>query len=224
MALFSDIKKALFLDGLYFTGATEFRTVSDLLPFEAQSIAQAIPSRQREFATGRWCARALFREMGLDPAAPVARGKSGEPLWPLGVCGSISHAREACCVVTGFTKKYRSIGLDIENVGRPLSDGARRMILNDDEARWIDALADTSGNPWCTVFSIKESVGKLVFALIDRMPPFSAVSVMPLTEEGRFACRINEELGAGFESGRALRGRLFRGASLVIAVAVLEQA
>jgi enterobactin synthetase component D len=220
MDFFNDIKQILSSDALYFTGTSVFRSVTDLLPAEAECIAQARPVRQKEFATGRWCARQLFNEMGRI-SAPLVCGKTGEPIWPHGVCGSISHTHDACCVVTSFTKKHCSVGLDIENIQRSISASARRMIINEDEERWIAAHRDRSENLWCTVFSIKESIGKLLFPLVRRMVPFSAVSVVRLTHNDRFTCHLNEDLGNGLVSRRTLHGRLFRNDSWIVAIAFL---
>jgi 4'-phosphopantetheinyl transferase EntD len=219
-SFFSDIKRILASDALYFTGTSAFRDPADLLPVEAECVAKANPVRQREFATGRWCARRLFNEMGLA-SAPVACGKTGEPLWPDGVCGGISHTHDACCVLTGFTNSYRSLGIDVECAERRISDPAQRLIINEDEAKWIASQQDPSGNPCMTVFSIKECLCKLLFPLVRRTVPFSAISVLPLMPDDIFACRLNEDLGEGFMPRSTFCGRLFRNDSWIVSMAVL---
>src|SRR6266851_1633075 len=70
-----------------------------LLPAEAAAIATANPARRTEFAAGRAVARAALA--GLDvPAGPILPGRAGEPRWPDGVVGSITHCAgyRACAV------------------------------------------------------------------------------------------------------------------------------
>jgi len=95
MSFFDDIQKKLARRSIKFIAATEFRTTSDLLPGERKAIRTACGSRQREFATGRWLARRLITEMG-EESGEIKRGKNGEPIWPKGICGSITHTKAAC--------------------------------------------------------------------------------------------------------------------------------
>src|SRR5438874_13378259 len=61
-----------------------------LLGPEAAAVASAVPSRQREFATGRACARQALAALGVAPV-PLDRGAGGAPAWPAGGVGSITH-------------------------------------------------------------------------------------------------------------------------------------
>ncbi|PZS40918.1 MAG: 4'-phosphopantetheinyl transferase, partial [Pseudonocardiales bacterium] len=61
-----------------------------LYPGEAELITRAVDKRRREFRTVRHCARQALRQLGLPPA-PVLRGERGEPKWPAGVVGSMTH-------------------------------------------------------------------------------------------------------------------------------------
>ena len=61
-----------------------------LFPAEEAVVRTAGPRRRAEFTAGRACARAALAALGL-PAAPVLAGRAGEPRWPAGVTGSITH-------------------------------------------------------------------------------------------------------------------------------------
>jgi 4'-phosphopantetheinyl transferase EntD len=69
-------------------------TEPSLLPLidesERRTVAGAVPSRQHDFAAGRWCAHRTLAALGADVDV-IARGRRGEPLWPGGFTGSISH-------------------------------------------------------------------------------------------------------------------------------------
>src|SRR5262249_41084450 len=64
-----------------------------LMPGEVDAVSRAVPSRRREFALGRWCARRALGGLGIAPQSiPVGEGRA--PTWPHGVVGSITHCRE----------------------------------------------------------------------------------------------------------------------------------
>jgi enterobactin synthetase component D len=218
MTFFDDIQKNLARQSLHFTCATEFRTINDLLPGEREAVAAACDSRQREFATGRWCARRLLAEMGVV-AKEIKRGKNNEAVWPEGICGSITHTKGACCVIAAFKTRYRSVGIDIEKTTRVISEPARRLFLNKEEIDWISSLPAVSPDVYLAIFSIKESVYKMLSPLVKKVIGFSAVSVQPLINDGSFSCHVNNDLNETILSGRILHGQWFQNQSWLVTVA-----
>ena len=61
-----------------------------LFPEEERLITRAVEKRRKEFTTARLCARKAMERLGVAPV-PVLSGLRGEPLWPQGVIGSITH-------------------------------------------------------------------------------------------------------------------------------------
>jgi 4'-phosphopantetheinyl transferase EntD len=221
MTFFDDIQKTLAQQSLHFTSATEYRTIDDLFPGEREAVAAACDSRQREFATGRWCARRLLAEIGVF-AGEIKRGKNNEAVWPEGICGSITHTKGTCCVIAAFKTRYRSVGIDIEKVTRVISEPARRLFLNKDEIDWICSLPAVSPEVYLTIFSIKESVYKMLYPLVKKVIGFSAISVQPLTNDGDFSCHVNKDLNETILSGRILHGRRFQNENWLLTVATLQ--
>ena len=68
----------------------EDRLDVELFPEEELALGDAVEKRRREFMTGRACAREALAGLGF-PDSPVGSGTKGEPLWPPGVVGSITH-------------------------------------------------------------------------------------------------------------------------------------
>ena len=60
------------------------------LPEEEPLIARAVAKRRNEFVTVRYCARQALGELGVPPV-PILKGDKGEPCWPDGVVGSLTH-------------------------------------------------------------------------------------------------------------------------------------
>ena len=83
------------------------------LPEEQPLIARSVDTRRDEFVTVRHCARMALEQLGVAPA-PILKGDKGEPQWPDGVVGSLTHTRGYRGAVVGRTPAVRSVGIDAE--------------------------------------------------------------------------------------------------------------
>ncbi len=161
-----------------------------LYPEEEAVLRKAVPSRRREFGTGRWCARQALAKLGLPPA-PILPGPRGAPAWPAGVVGSITHCAGYRAAALAHSSDIAAIGVDAEPEG-PLPDGVRDMITSQQEMPVLAALmAAAPGTSWDKLlFSAKESVYKAWFPLAQRWLGFkdAAVSINP--DDGTFTVRL----------------------------------
>src|SRR5215469_3139377 len=66
-----------------------------LAPEEAAHVARAVPKRVGEFAAGRACARRALEQLGV-PDFVLRVGPHREPIWPVGMAGSITHTAGFC--------------------------------------------------------------------------------------------------------------------------------
>jgi 4'-phosphopantetheinyl transferase EntD len=139
-----------------------------LFPEEEAVVADAVEKRRREFTAARVCAHRALERLGVPPA-PVLPGVRGEPRWPLGVVGSITHCTGYRGVVLGRSGEVDSIGIDAEP-NEPLKPGILVEVSLPAERRWIAELAGTvPGICWDRLlFSAKESVYKAWFPLARR--------------------------------------------------------
>ncbi|MBU8822427.1 4'-phosphopantetheinyl transferase PptT [Mycolicibacterium goodii] len=83
------------------------------LPEEEPLIARSVAKRRNEFVTVRYCARQALRELGVGPV-PILKGDKGEPCWPDGVVGSLTHCQGFRGAVVGRAGDVRSVGIDAE--------------------------------------------------------------------------------------------------------------
>jgi 4'-phosphopantetheinyl transferase EntD len=83
------------------------------LPEEEPLIARSVAKRRNEFITVRHCARLALGQLGLPPA-PILKGEKGEPTWPDGVVGSLTHCEGYRGAVVGRREDARSVGIDAE--------------------------------------------------------------------------------------------------------------
>jgi 4'-phosphopantetheinyl transferase EntD len=200
---------------------------ADLFPVEEAHIARAVASRKREFATGRGCAREALARLGVDPT-PIGVGDRGEPLWPAGYAGSITHCRGYRGSAVARTIDLRSIGIDAEPHER-LPDDLLTTIAGPAEVAHLDRLA--AGRPathWDRLlFSAKESIYKALFPVDGRRLEF-ADAVVELDPDGSFSARVGAagpggrtDLAAG-SGTRLVDGRWMALDGLLLSAVVIE--
>ena len=83
------------------------------LPEEEPLIAKSVAKRRKEFITVRYCARQALGELGVPPV-PILKGEKGEPCWPDGIVGSLTHCEGYRGAAVGRDGEVRSVGIDAE--------------------------------------------------------------------------------------------------------------
>ncbi len=164
------------------TGVVAVETRVDLVdavlfPEEEAALGRAVEKRRREFTTARACAHQALQELGL-PVRPIPSGAHGEPRWPAGVVGSITHCRgyRACAVARAG--ELLAIGIDAEpNEALPV--GVLEEIALPEEIGWLRArIPGLPALSWDRLlFSAKESAYKTVFPLSGRRLGFEDAAI-----------------------------------------------
>ena len=132
---------------------------------EESLIARAVAKRRNEFVTVRHCARMAMEKLGVPPT-PILKGDKGEPLWPEGIVGSLTHCRGYRGAVVGRSTSVRSVGIDAEPHD-VLPDKVLEAISLPAERHAIGAL--TGGLHWDRIlFCAKEATYKAWFPLTQR--------------------------------------------------------
>jgi 4'-phosphopantetheinyl transferase EntD len=140
---------------------------SDLapLPEEEPLIARSVAKRRNEFVTVRYCARQALGELGVAPV-PILKGDKGEPCWPDGIVGSLTHCEGFRGAVVGRRTEVRSVGIDAEPHG-VLPKGVLGAISLPVERAELEALP--GGLHWDRIlFCAKEATYKAWFPLTHR--------------------------------------------------------
>jgi 4'-phosphopantetheinyl transferase EntD len=161
-----------------------------LCPEEETVVRRAGEKRRREFTSARACAREALARLGQPPQA-IPSGPRGEPLWPTGFVGSITHCvgYRACAVAR--SRDLASIGVDAEP-NLPLPGGlVGRIALPEEQERLQDLAGVAPGVHWDRLlFSIKESVYKAWYPLAERSLGFAGTAVSIDRELGGFSARL----------------------------------
>lgn len=159
----------------------------ELFPEEERSVGRAVEKRRREFTTARACARQALDRLGIAAVA-IPNGERGEPLWPGGVVGSITHCSgyRACAVARAGD--VASVGIDAE-VDEPLPEGVLEQVAFGRER----AMVAGRGAGVCLdrlLFSAKESIYKAWFPLARRWLGFEDVELTIDVGGGTFRARL----------------------------------
>ena len=194
----------------------------ELFPEERAALGQAVEKRRREFVTARACAREALAQLGLPPS-PIATGERGEPRWPAGVVGSITHCAGFRACALARAEDLAGVGIDAEPHA-PLPEGVLGEVARAEERPALAELARAAPVVhWDRLlFSAKESVYKVWFPLARCWLGFED-AVLTLDPVARtFQARLLvawPEVGACFP--RVLDGRWLVREGLVLTTLVL---
>lgn len=145
------------------------------LPEEEPLIARSVAKRRNEFITVRHCARIALAELGFPPV-PILKGDKGEPCWPDGVVGSLTHCTGYRGAVVGRSTRVRSVGVDAEPHD-VLPNGVLDAISLPEERREISALP--GGLHWDRIlFCAKEATYKAWYPLTKRWLGFEDAHIV----------------------------------------------
>lgn len=192
--------------------AAAYDTRSDLLPDaplfpgEPEIIANAVDSRRNEFITARTCARRAMQALGAQPTA-ILPGAQGEPQWPAGLVGSITHCAGYRGAVLGRDTDFASIGIDAEP-DAPLPAGVLEAIsLEQERIHTAELLLTHPQVHWDRLlFCMKEAVYKVWYPLARCWLDFDDALITVDPDRGTFTARLRV-------SGASLHGRRLTGFS-----------
>ncbi|MEC7522804.1 MAG: 4'-phosphopantetheinyl transferase superfamily protein [Myxococcota bacterium] len=188
--------------------------LSALRPEEEALAARAVDKRRLELAAGRDAARDALRQLGA-PAASIGRGDRGEPLWPEGVVGTITHTDTLCVAAVADARELDGLGLDAEP-DAALEEELWGLITTREEHA---SLRDDPrpGERARRTFCAKEAAYKCQYPLSGTFLEFEDV-VIRHGEGDRFEA-VFQRRAAPFQAGFTISGRFVRAADHVIAAA-----
>jgi 4'-phosphopantetheinyl transferase EntD len=163
---------------------------AELLPAEVEIVSRAVEKRRAEFTTGRACARRALGQLGFPPG-PILAGERGEPLWPAGAIGSITHCDGYRAAAAAPAGEVMALGIDAEP-NLPLPDGLLGDIARPEERPGLAELARSNPSVhWDRLlFSAKESVYKAWFPLAGRWLGFEDATLTIDRRGEAFSARL----------------------------------
>lgn len=162
-----------------------------LYPAEVAYIDSAVDKRRNEFITVRHCARKVLQALGAERPEMVP-GRYGEPTWPNGVVGSMTHCANYCAAAVGSSQDISAIGIDAEP-NLPLTDDVRSIVASSEEAVNIREMSLDSPTVSFDrlLFCVKECVYKAWFPLHKSWLGFKDVNVV-IDRNGIFSAQVSD--------------------------------
>ncbi len=152
---------------------------SELFEEERAAIAGSIDQRRAEFSAGRVLAHELIAELG-HPVTAIPRADRA-PIWPPGLCGSISHSDCVVACVVAERGRYDALGIDTERVGR-ISDRVVPKLFTASETERLGA----DPLKQAIAFSAKESGFKATYPIGRTYIGFQEAEITIDLEAGTF--------------------------------------
>ncbi len=129
--------------------------------------ARAVEKRRVELVAGRAAARRALRSVG-GPEVAIGKGARGQPLWPQGWVGAITHSGAFAAAVVAPAWRTAGLGLVLERLDAPIDVGGADMVCLPVARAWLGRPDDPEfGRRLRRLFSAKETVFKATFPLAE---------------------------------------------------------
>ncbi len=185
-------------------GESDFR--SDVLHAEEKALIQhASEKRVLEFTLGRIAARKSLAALGRELNAPLLRGDRGQPLWPNGIRGAITHTRSIAAAATTCSPNVKAIGLDLEYLDRETDRKVANRICVDSERTWVNSNDDLLKKRILQIFSAKEAFYKAVNPHVGVPIYYSDVELRHEDEAQSFVGLLLRDLSDDFQKSFEFR-------------------
>jgi len=155
---------------------------------EREIVENAVDKYCYEFSAGRRCARKCLEHSGITGFS-LLKGKYGEPVWPRGFTGSITHSSGVAIAVVA-SEAQGFIGIDLVDLSEQIPDP--RLILCNMESNI--RFANNLKNPELLLFSLNESVIKILSQALQEYIEFKDITIIPGKGVAKIAYR-EEEVG-----------------------------
>jgi len=176
--------------------------------------------RRRQYILGRLAAEEMLRSL-INDASPITNGPRGEPIWPPGVVGSITHTSSIAIAVGALAEAVRGVGVDAEEKARRISEGVIEKISKQEELGWIYEKREEVNERALTLFSVKESIFKALYPTYRRELSFRDAQVT-IGETGTITATLSHTAG-DVSIHEELLGQVIYDPSFVITLVILPK-
>ena len=169
-----NLLKGLFPRGVQCASSGCLPAAVGLLGPEHDLTQRMSSKRLGTFLHGRHCAREALGQLGRAKVA-IGQGCDGEPLWPAGIVGSISHSGTYAAAAVAEDHRFSGIGLDLEDC-LPLESNMVNLLCRASEV--ADLTSDQKiAERGKLLFSIKESIYKCIWPSVQCFVDYCEVAV-----------------------------------------------
>jgi 4'-phosphopantetheinyl transferase EntD len=163
----------------------------ELHPLEAAALGDAVSDkRKRDFRLGRAAARQAVLKTGFPVTTPILRGEHREPLWPVGITGSIAHCSDYGIAAAAWQQDVPAIGVDIQLIEERYTEELIARFADPDEFDWVRSDPSLRTERAVKLFSAKESVFKALYPLRRVWFAFDVAHLTPVDGERAFRADV----------------------------------
>lgn len=172
-----------------------------------QSLQNASMERKASFRAGRSCALRALSAAGAEAISTLDRAADGLPQWPSGWTGSISHAianqTGVAIAVVAPCAHASAIAIDCEPIfAINHAIEIAPLIVNSTEQRLGERLGYGHAEWLTMVYSLKETLYKLLYAHVRSFMPFEAAELMSFDAGTGQACLMLSRDWGDLAAGR----------------------
>lgn len=194
---------SIFLNNLLVDGITS-KICGTPIP---EQIMASSRKRCAEFIVGRYLAELGLKDLGvIEPSVLI--GANREPLWPVGMVGSISHTDDEAIAIVARGHSIKYLGIDIEKcfcINLTLEIG--EMVLTPTELAFRDSCRLSPEFFTTLVFSAKESLFKALFYEVGCYFDFKVAEIVYIDIlENKFILKLIENIGPSLKAGLYFEG------------------
>lgn len=203
--------------GIGIASLTEHLSPAMLAPAEQEVLPPGVSNRRREsFTLGRVAAHRAIAQLQTDADAAVLVGPRGEPIFPSGVVGSISHSNDLALCLAGRSTELRCAGVDIQ-ICRPLRIDIAPRICVGDELHWCSADPGNGAPRVLQLFAAKEAIYKALAPSVGRFFGFDAAFLQWDEPARTFNAKLTVDLHPEYSRGTMLRVAVVSSAEWILA-------
>jgi enterobactin synthetase component D len=173
-------------------------------------LAHAVTTRRAQYRAGRYCAAKALERLGVPMADRLVQtGQHGEPIWPTGFIGSISHDATLAVAATCAESDLIGIGLDIEDViPESRLETVIQAMASPNEFRNLVHSTNIKRDSLATImFSAKESIYKCLSSFLATYLDFQDAMIADIDEvHGTFYAELLHSLARRFVTSPLLKG------------------
>lgn len=172
-------------------------------PQAGRDLCRSTRARKAEYTAGRMLAGFCLEQLGYS-VGRIPSGRHGQPEWPCGTTGSLSHTRDrAVCAMS--SDRDLLLGVDIEEIcDEETASDVCPLVAQAEEERIIKAGArHTEG--LTLLFSAKECLFKALFPRIGRHFGFDAARLVYFDPAEFMILELVTGLSERFPAGRTFR-------------------
>lgn len=172
-----------------------------------EHLQRAVTKRRAEYLASRFCLQQALAGWGI-PSFLLRNGPDRSPLWPQGICGSLSHTHQQICALL-TRRQDRLLGVDCERImSAQVASETHPMLITAAEKTRLEQSQVPFTTALTVAFSLKESLYKALYPRVLQFMDFSAAEVIECSDDlQRIRLRLTQTLSGEMGGGRVFEGR-----------------